>query len=118
MKKFIVMCYALSILGYTPMMASKMEICLKCEGIDKKTILPNKGKAPICIPVIYQDEHILSFQPHHPEYIINIVQDGEVMFTSVIPADAAQFELPNYISGKCVIQFLTGDFCFWAEIEL
>jgi len=118
MKKFIVICYALSILGYIPMMANKIEICLKCEKEDDVPIHKGKGKAPVRIPVIYQDGHTISFQPHHPEYIINIVQDGGVVFTSVVPADAAQYELPDYISGECIIQFLTGDYCFWAEIEL
>lgn len=99
-------------------MASKIEICLKCEKIDKRPILTDKGKAPMRIPVIYQDGHTISFQPHHPEYIINIVQDGEAVFTSVVPTDATQYDLPDYISGECVIQLLTGDYCFWAEIEL
>lgn len=118
MKKFIVICYVLSILGYIPMMANKIEICLKCEKIDKRPILTDKGKTPVHIPVIYQDGHTISFQSHHPEYIINIVQDGEVVFTSVVPTDTTQYDLPDYISGKCVIQFLTENYCFWAEIEL
>ncbi|MBO5157465.1 MAG: hypothetical protein J6C05_10140 [Prevotella sp.] len=118
MKKFIVICYVLSILGYIPMMASKIALCLKCEEIDKKPILPDRGKAPVRIPVIYQDGHTISFQPHHPEYIINIVHDGEVVFSSVVPTDATHYDLPDYISGECVIQFLTENYCFWAEIEL
>lgn len=70
------------------------------------------------MPEISLDGTTLSFQSHHPAYIINIVQDGEVVFSSIVPADAAQYELPDYISGECIIQFLTGDYCFWAEIEL
>lgn len=35
------------------------------------------------MPEISLDGTTLSFQPYHSEYIINIVQDGEVMFTSV-----------------------------------
>lgn len=91
---------------------------LSAREIDDTPAYHGKGKAPVRLPVIYQDNHTFSFQSHHPEYIINIVQDGEVVFTSVVPADAAQFELPDYISGKCVIQFLAGNYCFWAEIEL
>lgn len=86
--------------------------------VDETPAYHGKGKAPVRIPVIYQDNHAFSFQSCHPEYIINIVQDGEVVFTSVVPADAAQFELPDYISGECIIQFMTGNYCFWAEIEL
>lgn len=118
MKKFLILCYALSILGYVPMKADKNEIYLKCEAIDKKPIHRDRGKAPVRVPVIYQDGHTLSFQPHHPEYIINLVQDGEVVFTSVVPTDATQYELPDYVSGECIVQFLTDNYCFWANLEL
>lgn len=100
------------------MMADKNEICLKCEREDNHPIYIGKSKAPICIPIIYKDGYIISFQSSHPEYIVNVVQDGEVVFSSVVPADATQYELPDYISGECVIQFLIGNYCYWAEIEL
>jgi len=70
------------------------------------------------MPVIWQGGHTFSLQPHHPEYIINIIQAGELVFSSVIPADASQYELPDYVSGECVIQTVKGNYCFWAEIEL
>lgn len=118
MKKFIILCYALSILGYVPVMANKTAICLNCERVDQHPIQKEKGKAPVRIPVISIDGTTLFFQSSHPEYIINIVQEGEVVFTSAVPADTTQYELPDYINGECVIEFMTGSYCFWGEIEL
>ena len=119
MRKIFIICSVLFLLGQTPVTAKNIPfLSLRCERMDKKSIHPDRGKAPMRMPEIGLDGTTLFFQPHHPEYIINIVQDGEVVFTSVVPADAAQYELPDYISGECIIQFLTGDYCFWAEIEL
>lgn len=117
-KRILTICFVLFTLGHIQISAKADILCLRCERIDKKPIHPDRGKAPVRMPEISMDGTTLSFQPHHPEYIINIVQNGEVVLTSVVPADAAQFELPDYISGECVIQFLAGDYCFWAEIEL
>lgn len=118
MKKLIVICYLLLALGHIPMMADKIDFSLKCEREDEHAIDGGKKKFPIRMPVIYQDDHTLSFHFHHPEYIINIIQDGEVIFSSVISTDVAQYELPDYISGECIIQLIKNDYCFWAEIEL
>lgn len=119
MRKIFIICSVLLLLGQTPVTSKTIPfLSLRCERKDKKPIHPNKGKAPMRMPEISLDGTTLSFQPHHPEYIINIVHDGEVVFSSVVPADAPQYELPDYISGECIIQFLTGNYCFWAEIEL
>lgn len=101
--------------------ASSYEGCpldLSVNIIDDTPIAHDKGKSPIRMPAIWQDGHTISFQSYHPEYIINIVQDGEMIFSSVIPADVALYDLPGYVSGECVIQFIRGNYCFWAEIEL
>lgn len=119
MRKIFIICSVLFLLGQTPVAAKNIPfLSLRCERMDKKPIRTNMGKAPVRMPQISLDGTTLFFQPHHPEYIINIVQNGGVVFTSVVPADVTQYELPNYISGECIIQFLTGDYCFWAEIEL
>ena len=119
MRKIFIICSVLLLLGQTPVTAKDIIfLSLRCERMDKKPILPDKSKAPVRMPEICLDGTTLSFQPYHPEYIINIVQDGEVVFASVVPADATQFELPDYISGECIIQFMIGDYCFWGETEL
>lgn len=117
-KRILTICFVLFTLGRIQISAKADILCLRCEKIDPKPIHTDKGKAPMRMPEISMDGTTLLFQPYHSEYIINIVQNGEVVFTSVVPADAAQYELPDYISGECVIQFLTGNYCFWAEIEL
>jgi len=117
MKKILLVLIAFSVTCNT-FSHGKDPLDLSFEIIDTSQMSHGVGKAPIRMPEIYQDGHTLSFNFNHTEYIINIVQDGEVVLSSVVPADAAQYELPGYVSGECVIQFIWGNYCFWAEIEL
>lgn len=117
MKKLIIVYLYLFAFGNITVNAEKMELCLKIERKDKSYVKDSNHKAPIRMPVIYQNDHILSFRFQHLEYILNIVQDDEVVFSAVVPADVTQYELPYYISGECTIQFIIGDYCFWTEIE-
>lgn len=118
MKKILTVFCVLFMLGHVPTSAEKNRLSLHCEKIDITPALPKGSKAPVRMPEISIDGTTLFFQSSHPEYIINIVQEGEVVFTSVVPADTTQYELPDYISGECVIEFMTGSYCFWGEIEL
>ena len=59
-----------------------------------------------------------SFSASHPEYIINIVQDGEVVYSSLVSEGVTQHVLPSYLNGEYTIQLITGNFCFYGIIEL
>ena len=75
-------------------------------------------KAPMRMPHVFIEDHTLSFPKFHPEYVINIVQGDEVVYTAVIPSDVPTFELPSVINGECTIQLIRGRFCFWGYILL
>ena len=96
----------------------KEEIPLVASIIDDYPTMPGKGKSPLRVPSVYRDGYILTISASHPEYIINIVQDDEMVFTSVIPAGVTEFELPAYIEGECQIQFVCGRFSFIGFINL
>ena len=93
-------------------------IALDAEIVDDTPIYIGKGKAPMRMPRIYQDGYTLTLSSFHPEYIINIVQDGETVYTSIIPAGVTEFELPACISGECTVRFVSGRFCFTGYIVL
>lgn len=101
-------------------MASEGEpISLDTEVVDDEPAMAGHGnKVPMRMPRIYQDGYTLTLSSFHPEYIINIVQDGEVVYTSVIPAGVTEFELPACISGECTVRFVSGRFCFTGYIVL
>ena len=118
MKKFVILLFCMIAYHCNILADEKIEIELGVEIIDDTPTHPAPGKAPIRKPSIYQECHTLAFSTAHPEYIINIVQDGEVVYSSVIPAGVTEYELPAYVNGECVIQLITGRFCFWGYILL
>lgn len=97
--------------------AEKRRINLSCQKVEE-THYPGFGKVPMRMPVIYIDDHELSLSSSHPEYIINIIKNDEVVYSSVIVEGFTEFLLPVYLEGECVIQFIIGNYCFTGYIEL
>jgi len=118
MKKFYILLFCLAFTSGKIMASEGKPVSLVTEIVDKDPLVPGMGKSPMRMPRIYQDGYTLTLSSFHPEYIINIVQDGEVVYTSVIPAGVTEFELPACISGECTVQFISGRFCFTGYIVL
>lgn len=118
MKKFLLFLVCLSLLNSTFAFAEQEEIPLIGGWVDNTPSYPGKGKAPMRMPTIYIDGYTLSLSPSHPEYIIDILQDDEIVYSSVIPEGVVTFDLPQYLEGECIIQFVTERFCFTGYIEL
>lgn len=98
--------------------AEAMDICFRCEKIDTKPTRNDFPKVPPRIPKVNIEGSTLCFETNHPEYIINIVQDDVVVFTAPVYANRDQYELPQYVTGSCILKLICGNYCFWAEIEL
>lgn len=118
MKKLLFLFVCLVLTSGRIMASEDEPISLDCEIFDEGTALLGHGKAPMRMPRIYQDGYTLTLSSFHPEYIINIVQDGETVYTSIIPAGVTEFELPACISGECTVQFISGRFCLTGYIVL
>ena len=118
MKKFYILLFCLALSSGKIMASDGEPISLDTEEFDDVSTSTGKSKAPMRMPRIYQDGNTLTLSSFHPEYIINIVQDDELVYTSVIPAGVTVFELPAFVSGECKIQFISGRFCLTGIIVL
>ncbi len=118
MKKYLIMFLCLSAWNCNPIYADDNQVDLDVEIVDESPNLPGKSKVPMRMPRIYQDGYTLTLSSFHPEYLINIIQDGEVVYSSIIPAGVTVFELPTCISGECTVQFISGRFCLKGLIVL
>lgn len=119
MKKVILFFICLALTSGRIMAFGGKPISLDTKVIDEEAAMSGHGnKVPMRMPSIYQDGYTLTLSSFHPEYIINIVQDGEIVYTSIIPAGVTVFELPAYVSGECAVQFISGRFCFTGYIVL
>ena len=117
MKKLLFMLLCLSARSNTPAYADGNQINLYLSVIDDCPTGHHYGKAPIRMPYIHQDGYTLALSNIHPEYIINIIQGEEVLFSTIIPEGVVTYELPTYLTGECTIQFVSGSFSFYGLIH-
>lgn len=118
MRKVFLILACLSAWSVNPAIAEKNRINLGSQKIDNKPTGEGHSKAPMRMPIIYHDGYTLSLSASHPEYIINILQDDEIIYTSIIPEGITEYELPSFLCGECEIQFVSGSFCFTGLIVL
>lgn len=118
MKKYLLVLLCLFTLNEMPALARRIPIGLEPSKFDDTPISSGHSKAPRRMPVIYLDGYTLSLSSFHPEYIINIVQDDEVVYSSLIPKGVTEHDLPGYLEGEYLIQFVSESNCFTGYIIL
>ena len=94
------------------------------ENVVHFSVLPvdnsNKGlpdrKSLVLIPEVTLDGHTLHFITPCTGLTLQLVQDDEVCYETVITSD--YLEIPAGITGMYELQILRGDYIFFAEVEL
>ena len=83
--------------------------------VDKPIGFPDT-KSLILIPEVTIDGHTLHFITPCTGLTIQLVQDDEVYYETVITSD--YLEIPSSITGVYELQILRGDYVFFADIDL
>ena len=73
-------------------------------------------KSPILIPEVTMDGRTLHFITPCTGLTLQLVQDDEVCYETVITSD--HLDIPSSITGVYELQILRGDYVFFAEIDL
>ena len=73
-------------------------------------------KSPILIPEVTIDGHTLHFITPCTGLTLQLVQDDEVCYETVITSD--YLDIPSSFTGVYELQILRGDYVFFAEMEL
>ena len=90
MKKLLFVLLSMLFFSSSPMMGEEKMIDLNLEIIDDSPAGPGR---------------------------INIIQNDEVIYSFVIPSEVSKFEIPTYVEGECILQLITGRFCFWGIVS-
>lgn len=118
MKRLLVLVFCLSTWCDNFALAEPMPIDMIVEIIDDTPDIPATEKIPMRrMPRIYHEDCTLFFSSSHPEYIINIMQDDEIVYTSVIPAGVVEYELPSFSSGIYTLKLIKRNLCYMGYIE-
>lgn len=121
MKKIII-CFSMFMLMF---LGSANDVSMCCQIILQVKITdPSKpynpiGRTSVAIPTIYIMGCDLHFEAQCDDCTLQIVnKDGNVEYSTVIPANTTSLTLPSYLSGEYELQIIRGQFCFYGNIEL
>ena len=76
-------------------------------------------RTPITAPIVYIDDYTLLFEANHPEYVLNIKDENNVVvYSTVVSTTQTQVVLPSTLSGNYEIQLVMGYWLFMGWINL
>ncbi|MBQ7471055.1 MAG: hypothetical protein IJS97_01315 [Prevotella sp.] len=73
-------------------------------------------KSPVEIPIVDLDDHTLYFTTSCVGDTLQLVQNGVVVYSTVIASD--EVELPATLEGEFEIQIIHDNWLFYGDIEL
>lgn len=115
-KTLLAFAFMLAMAGTKALALEKIDFSISI--FDPTTTEPGHGKAPIRKPSVWQEDYQIEFQGSHAEYVLNIVDGDEVVYTTVVSSCETVIYLPSWLSGEYEIQLVQGRFMFVGNIEL
>ena len=86
---------------------------------DDMPIGNSRPKSPMRPPVVYIEDHTLSFVVDHPDYELTIKdEDGEVVYSTIVTSAETLVTLPSSLVGDYVIELTMGNWLFVGWINL
>ena len=80
---------------------------------------PGGHKSPVCVPIVYQDGNVLTFETPCDGCTLQLVdEDDDVVYSIVIPAGTTTLVLPATLSGTFELQIIRDNWLFYADIIL
>ena len=88
-------------------------------GPDNDAIGNHGPKSPVASPIVYIEDHTLSFVADHPDYLLTIKdEDGEEVYSATVYSVETEVILPSFLSGTYQIELIMGNWIFIGEIVL
>lgn len=76
-------------------------------------------RSPVEAPTVYIEGNELTFETPCDGCTLQLVDENEdVVYTIIIPAETTTLYLPSDLEGIFELQIISGDWLFYAEIEL
>ena len=109
---FIFLCaVSFRVFSYNPMTESpQIQIMWTVMGVDPVgTGLPMPKSDPIQPPYVTQNSNVLTFDANHADYVLTLLdEDGEEVYTTLVPSTTTTVVLPSSLTGLYEIQLYPG----------
>lgn len=95
------------------------DIDLEVGYVDPDVLKENNPKNPIIIPHVGINGYSLIFYTPCDGCTLRLSdENGNVVYTTIIPTRVTTLVLPSYLSGNYRIEIILGAICFWGNIEV
>lgn len=75
-------------------------------------------RSPVQPPIVGIEDYTIYFTTPCDGCVLRIVdENGDVVYSTVIPAACTSLDLPSSLSGDYELQIISGIYCFYAEIH-
>lgn len=121
MKKlnYLLMLAIVAMLPFSHMYADPIELDVRVRIVDPQTPLGGNPRSPILIPELSIEDNTLYFITPCDGCTLRLVDaDGNTAYSTVIPTSCTSLVLPSTLSGTYELQIISGNLCFYTEIEL
>lgn len=112
MKKVFIML----LLALVTLTANAQRIHLTGTKIGDPIVNGGNPKSPVDVPIVDLDDHTLYFTTSCVGDTLQLVQNGVVVYSTVIADD--EVELPETLTGEFEIQIIQDEWLFYGVIEL
>ena len=86
---------------------------------DELPIVHGHPKSPINPPTVYIEDYTLTFAVNHPEYVLYIKDENDVVvYTTVVTSAETQVTLPSTLAGDYKIELVMDNWLFTGWISL
>lgn len=75
-------------------------------------------RTPTLLPTVYIDDHTLSFEDLYGGYVLQIVQDGVVVYTTTVIPRMTSVDLPSTLSGSYEFRLVADTYYYYGYIDL
>lgn len=108
-----------SVLFSFSMFAQAVQVQFSPIDIDDLPLGNGHSKGPENLPVVYIQDYTLTFTVDHPEYVLYIKDENDVVvYTTTVYSTDTQVVLPSTLSGEYKIELVMGNWLFAGYINL
>ena len=124
MKKQVLKCMivltVLFLLGGLDTFSEPQQISLEVYRVNPVPSTGGPHKKPVDIPLIWQDGYQIGFPSEHAEYTIELVQEGTVVYSTLVSESTSSIMLPSWLEGEYELHLIPADssYYFFGYISL
>ena len=117
---FLSLVVAMLSLSNVRVSATPVQIPLEVGYVDPNTDQDGRHRGPVQPPIVYIEDGTLTFDANHADYVFTLLdEDGEEVYTAIVPSAVTIVQLPSTLTGLHEIQLYPGgDYYFTGDIVL